>query len=845
MKEMMRKKIFWCFAILFSIILVLFIVLKIGFGFDTLKTHLFAANELYIKLDTKLTIKAKKIEFFDKSDTNSSFELRQLLDITQKLKYIYFFFEEISVESLRHSGQDIALTLKGEEFMAQNEHFSLRLGVDKNESIINAEIKELILKGLDANVSANLAIDTKAELYFLGGELNSTKSDFDFAFVYGPKELEFELQSVDIRDIKGIFDYLTQNGLNLGENVTAWVSRKAAAKHYHFDFVQGAVTFGNTPKVTQLEGQGYAEGLVVKLDKSIEDIKIPYVDMNLTKERLNFDFNKALFNGKDLGESEIFIFDIANPNKNGISVGIKSKELTLDEKLQDLLRYYGIKIPLTQLSGKMSSDFVIKLPFSNPANNDYKGEFDLEDARFDTANLLVHKGKVRLENGKLWLDKFRVSNEFLGADLNASLDLNAHTGIFDTKILRIYFEDLLDFGNENARLNLSYKDDIVLSSDEWGLELNLTDGLTIKSSKLIKFKAYSPILQGFGVENVGSFYLATKDFVNFDINARNVRFRNDFVKSNGEAYESDDIFIKKRADYITISTASRLLEAQMNGNFIAVNAKDLSYRVKDSGALSNTQKFDIELKASNFGLLLDDFEKTLRFDDLNLSVLNGNIDIKALRNKARLNVQKDKKGLKLDYTGISASTLNEFMRKDMVQNGVFNLHLKGASEKSFEGNIVFKNTYIKGLRLHNQLISFIDTIPSLVLFKSPTFNEKGLKVEKGAIVFTRANRNLLVNALTFDGDSVDVLGVGNIDLNASRVKLELELRALKSTSEAIAKVPIINQIILGKDRVISTQIIVDGSLDEPKFHTQIIKEAISLPFNLLKNIVELPSTFMK
>ena len=144
----MRKKIFWCLAVFFSILLVLFIVLKIGFGFDSIKTHLFSAEKLYIKLDTKLTLKAKKIKIFESNDTNSTFELRQLVKIVQGFEYLYFFFDEISVDSIERNGQSVALKLKDREFVAENDYFSLKLGVEKNASIIIADIKELILKGL-------------------------------------------------------------------------------------------------------------------------------------------------------------------------------------------------------------------------------------------------------------------------------------------------------------------------------------------------------------------------------------------------------------------------------------------------------------------------------------------------------------------------------------------------------------------------------------------------------------------------------------------------------------------------------------------------------------------------
>ena len=113
------------------------------------------------------------------------------------------------------------------------------------------------------------------------------------------------------------------------------------------------------------------------------------------------------------------------------------------------------------------------------------------------------------------------------------------------------------------------------------------------------------------------------------------------------------------------------------------------------------------------------------------------------------------------------------------------------------------------------------------------------------ILFSRYKDDLAINALTFNGDSVDVLGIGDINLKKDTIDLELELRTLKAASELISKVPIVNQIILGKDRVISTQIIVDGKLDEPKFHTQIIKETLKLPLNLFKNIVELPGLLLK
>lgn len=841
----MKKKILWCLAIFFSIVLILFIVLKIGFSIRSIQTHLFAIEQLYIKLDTKLTLKAKKIQIFDSKDENSGLDLTQIVQISQQLKYLYFFFEEIDIAELQGGEQSLSLAFKDGEFKAKHELFWAVLMIEKTPHTINANIKELVLTQTDANLSANLSFDVEENQYNFAGTLQSSRTYLDFLFTLNAEQIGFRFDNVSIKDIQFIFDNLKKNNINLSTNITTWVSQRAVAKFYHFDYVQGVVNLGKKFSISELSGRGYASDLSLKLADDIEEIKIPYVSLNLSKKMLDFDFDKAFFNGKNLGESKIFIYDIAQPLKAGISVGIKSKELMLDEKLQALLRHYGIKIPLTQRSGKLVSDFVINIPFSNPANNNYKGNFELENAAFDKANLFVHKGKLRLEEAKLFLDNFKISNEFLASDLNASINLREKSGLFNANITKLYFDGLLNMQNQKAQVHLSFKNDIVVDIKDWALQMNFTQGLALKASKLIIFKPYSPILQNLRVSNVGDFALETKNFNDMSVRLANVRFESDFLKSNFEAYNNDDFFIDKKGSFIKIRTKSGLIEASMQKNTIKANVKNLYYKFSNNMQTSSFKDFNIELHGLKFGILLENFEKTLLFDELDFTMFGDNLSIKASNDEASFDFRKSKKDFVLKADAMNDDFVNAFFRGKMVQNGKFSILIKGDNERSFEGRIVFNETYLTGLRFFNQLISFIDSIPSLVLFKNPTFNEKGLKIKKGVILFTRFEEGLGINALTFNGDSVDILGVGDVDLEQKKLELELELKTLKSASELIAKVPIINQIVLGKSRVISTQILVDGTLDEPKFHSQVVKEALKLPFNMLKNIIEIPASWVE
>ena len=72
----------------------------------------------------------------------------------------------------------------------------------------------------------------------------------------------------------------------------------------------------------------------------------------------------------------------------------------------------------------------------------------------------------------------------------------------------------------------------------------------------------------------------------------------------------------------------------------------------------------------------------------------------------------------------------------------------------------------------------------------------------------------------------------------------MELSYLKDATRLIKNLPLINYILLGKDKKITTAIKITGSIDNPEFKTQIAGDLINIPFNMLKNIIELPKNLL-
>ncbi|NDJ26446.1 hypothetical protein DMB95_00530 [Campylobacter sp. MIT 12-8780] len=843
------KKIWWYLAVVLIIFAILFVILKIGFSISTLQTHVFSANELYIKLDKKLIIKAKNLSIFDLEDSNSSLAVStQIVDAVQKIEYLYIFFQELDIQNLSFGGQNARFLFKGDEFFLNNDEFSLNLALNRTGKEIKADIKELLFKDYNASADGQILINAAQDSYDFIGILRSQNLNFDFNVTYAKDKLNLDLKDINASNMAFLFRTAGKH-LSLNKELNEWFSQKLIADLYSISYLKASMDLGKKFSIKELEGAGEVKNLKVKLGKNVESILIPKLKLNLNKKRLDLNFDQASFAKQDLSQSKIYVYEPASATKSGIYIQIKSNELMLDQKLLNILNLYSIKLPLKQLSGKLNTDFIINIPFAKSEKISFKANFDLENTQLDMANFLVQKGNISLENTILKLNEFVVKNDFLQADVNASFDLDAKKAHFNTEISRLYFKDLLDIKNAQENLELDYSQDILLKAQNFNVDMNLTQGLELSASTLSRFKENSALMQKLGIENVKNFDLKTADFVNFQIKLKGTNFKNDLQKSDGLSYENDDFFISKDAKTTHIKSASENLDISLNEDVIKAKIKNLHYILKDTQKINDVNfSSKLELEALNSGIILQSANnsgKKLSFDELHFDMDKQKMSLKAKRNEAIYELNKDEKQLVGKINKVNDKTLNEFFGSNIVEKGNFELHIKGSGFERFNGEIIMNDTYFKELKFHNQLISFIDTIPSLLLFKSPTFNEKGLSIQKGAVLFEKQKNKITIQALTLDGDSVDILGVGDINLDDKKLDLELELQTLKSATDIISKVPIINQIILGKDRVISTQILVEGDLDNPKFKTQIIKETLKLPFNLLKNIIDIPSTWFE
>jgi hypothetical protein len=195
----------------------------------------------------------------------------------------------------------------------------------------------------------------------------------------------------------------------------------------------------------------------------------------------------------------------------------------------------------------------------------------------------------------------------------------------------------------------------------------------------------------------------------------------------------------------------------------------------------------------------------------------------------------------IDGSGFNDNFMDHLFALSDFSGGNFSFQAKGESE-SFEGIMRVENTILKDYKVLNNVLAFVNTVPSLTTFSLPNYNTKGLPVKEGYAHFSYNKGIVNVDNFTLNSPEIKILGEGNADLKKQTLKGALTLKT--DLGSALGKVPLVGYILFGDDGSISTTVTLSGKLDNPKVETAIAQEIVTAPFNILKRTLVYPFLWM-
>lgn len=520
----------------------------------------------------------------------------------------------------------------------------------------------------------------------------------------------------------------------------------------------------------------------------------------------------------------------------------------------DLMKFNYESIRLDQSS--LPIKFIYDNNFTFSSNSNINLIVADKKCSLKSAKLNINDGLLQIRNIQLSVD------ELIKSSLNVQYNTKTSTGtadmynvaFVDDKLKEIFKRDKsikLNIESKNNRTIINSKDydiDYLMSQNRWDLKLKSIDKLAKNSEFLKKYN----ITNG----NINFYKKDDEENINFSAHT-NYKYK---ILVNGDSpVESYSVFGKIDGKTKDIALSVNNSVDVLIGDSIDIKAKNIGVNLDELVSLLKDINKDnvINGATSNVTNKKDD-TKELYFDAINSNiylsknrhVVSDTIKLNYL-NKILIAKLTHKKGSADFKFYDNKFTLNgkdfddEFVEKisylSKFSGGVFGFSISGSFDE-YIGLIEAKDTIIKDHKVLNNVLAFVNTIPSLITFSLPGYNRSGFNASSAYIDFKYKDDIYKIDDISVTSKEITIVGLGEASIKNNSVNLDLNLKT--DLGSSIAKIPVVGYILLGNN-AISTSLKVTGALNDPKVDTQIAKDIAVAPLNIIKRTLMYPFELFK
>ncbi len=833
------------FLIIFILILTTLILsLNYGIKIDYIDTPILKIEQLYIKLDKKLIVHVKKTHIkFKKSQKNSSGELKKLI---KNLPLLDIFFKSIYIQEAKFDGNTMKLLYEDDIFYLDTKYLTLDTVLSPVGEDLHANISSLIFKDFNLSLSGNLIGNIHDKTAKFDGNFSSHNIKGHAKLSYEKNILNYNLSTDFFSTLSPFMDDLVQK-THLSSDISDWIYKKVVAKKYKLHFLKGKINikdFNFYPK--QIKAKAHVKDVSIRFENKVSPAFLKDIDIRLSNDTLYFNAPKGRYEKLHVKKPKAHIYNLLTGN-TGIILDLKGK-VPFNKSITNILKAYDIKVPINQKKGLTESFFKLNIAFS-PLKIKANGVFKINPSIVEINGVEFKSTQGLLELNK---NKLRLTNTIL--QYKDIFNINS-TGIFDFKNLRYdgnaSIKDInISFNEQNF---LHVKDDFSpvlmrINDDSVGIELdkfqtsiklsNKTN--TIKSPNLALFYDNSNFMQENKIYN-GNLHVNTDDFQNFNIKA-NISDMKPFLRQNDKNITSLSLDISTHPN-LHVKTKSGIFEVKADENTTNFYIKNADILLTDANDSKQSSAGDFIIKGENTNIILQK-DKTILLDTFTTKIKGKKSEFLAYYKNANIKVNKEENSLKVNANKLNSHFINTLFNTNLFKNGEFSLSLVGASSDKFMASLHVKDTFIKSFSFYNNLLAFINSIPSLLSFKKLGFSEKGYKIKNADILFSKNADEIQIHSIDIKGIDADIIGKGKLNLKKNTIELGLKLKTFKGISDFVKYIPIANYILLGKDQSIETGITVKGNLDNPQINTQAVTDIAAIPFEIIIRTLSLPFELM-
>ena len=560
---------------------------------------------------------------------------------------------------------------------------------------------------------------------------------------------------------------------------------------------------------------------------------------NFNDQILTIDPTKILFDLKTLNAkiptTLVKVKDMATTYMSG---ELFLKPLRIDLNV-DLLKFSYNKIKLKQ------SSTLLKVSYK-----DNNIEIDTQDdirLSFSEFAPIISDTSIQINNKQIYLKKCNLLFENK-ANINANGYYNTHTkkgylnfkklDILDDgikKVIKNQKELSLLINNTNnqtkisiEKLNINY----ILSEKWWKLELNSLASLVKKSKLLKKYHLNNGKVSLFKNKADNNISVSANIKYPYKLLIKdNTPIENYSIKGDIDTQTND---ISLKINNIIDVNIDKNIKVKADNIGININAL-LDYFNDQNSTTTSSSNQNIFLNLTHSHLWISKIRHVIS-DDIELQYFN-NITTAQLKYKEGLAGFKfENKKFHLYGEGFNDVFMENLFSLSRFRGGDLAFSMSGTTT-DYDGIFYIHNTTILEYKLLNNILAFVNTIPSLVTFSLPGYNRDGLAVQSAYADFHSANDTIKFKNIYLHSQEMDIVGRGEVSFPKDNIDLTLNLKT--DLGSSVNKIPVVGYILLGNDTV-STSLSIKGKLSDPKVKSLIAKDIIVAPLNIIKRTLYTP-----
>ena len=693
------------------------------------------------------------------------------------------------------------------------EHYKIKLPFLQQKGKVAVDLK------LDINLHT-IAIDTEGKFFVKDGNFDYLGLNLDI------QDADIILNNYDVR----VNNMKAQYGELASSKVDFTYDAKRSIGKINFDVISikfDDINLSLADKSLKIEYKIFPNRDKIYVQKS--NWKLFNHNIEVDKLILPFDLDTLIIN---VPKTKVKIDDIAIMQAEG-RVALENLSANIDA---DLTKLSYKNIELAQSIAKLKFVYNKNLKINMP----------------EKTSLLVGSKKSNLSNTAFSLENSIISVESsievdkLGhVDTSLKYNLKTEKGATSLSNMDVknekfgsmfYREEALDFEISNI--------DNVLKINSVDIDAYFisTNGIWVTNvGSLDEISKYSKTLQKFKITN-GKFNLSRlskSKYMSYALSTKyphKVLVIDNLPISELNAYGRVDI----ESNRVT-ANINRHIKVEINekinvlANNVGVDVFELLDALENNETSDKKNDLEISLTAKDCFLYISETRRVIS-DEINLQYKSSKLTASLKHKDGTSGFSFYKNNFELYGENFNDRFMEELFSLSKFKGGQLSFSMNG-TPKEYQGIFNIDDTVIKSYKVINNVLAFVNTIPSLVTFSLPGYHKHGLKVSNAYMNFTSLNDNLKVSNVYLDSKELKILGNGEANFKENSVNMKLNLKT--DLGSAVSKVPVVGHILFDDD-TISTSLSIKGKLNDPKVKSLIAKDIIVAPLNIIKRTLLYP-----